>query len=697
MTYTKANRDENAALDEMRKRYARASEHCAPLYDEARDDIKFVDVPGNQWDSALKAKRKNRPTLEFPKLRMHCQQVVNEMRQSRPQGKVRGTEEGDRGLAELMQGLCRNIESTSNAEQAYDIAADKQVKGGFGVWRICTDYANDDDFEQDIRIKPVRNPFAVKFDPAAVEIDRRDGNFLFFEDLMPKPDFERQHPGADLTNFGTDKESKDWQEKDQIRVAEYWYRKPAKRELWALSDGQVIFADTLGPDAKAAEESLGLMQPPVTITTRRVVDTKKVYMRLTNGREFLSDEYEFPSKFIPYVPAWGNIGDIDGSDYWCGMVRYAKDQQKLHNVHRSALIEAVAKAPKAPFILRPAWIKGFEDMWNEANAQDRPFLMVRDDAPDNVSPMRVPQAEVPVALIQLAGMDNDDMKAATGQYDASLGQRSNETSGLAINARKQQGATATFNYIDNLSYAIRFTYEILVDMIPRVYDTPRVVRILGEDGGAKWKQLYHEVQDPQTGEKHVLNDIKKGKYDVAVTVGPSYATQRMEAAEAFANMAGQIGGSAPAIGPLLAYGVIKNQDVPGIEEVESALRKQLVAQGLLPPAEGEQPPPQGPPPDPEKEAKARKAAAEATLTETRAKNEAQMGPAELQKLIADTVAVQLQNLVSGMGAMPAPPPSPYGPMPPPPPGAMPPAPQPPQPPQGGFSLPAANAGQQFTG
>jgi hypothetical protein len=671
MSYTKAQRDDNAAIEEMRDRYRKATEACATLYDQARDDIKFVFVPGNQWDKALKLRRGDRPTYEFPKLRGHVLQVINEIRQSRPQGKVRGVGSDDQGLADLMQGLCRNIESTSNAETAYDIATEQAVPGGMGAWRICTDYLNDDDLEQDIRIKPIRDFASVKFDPAAVEIDRRDGRFAFVEELIPRSQFEADYPKAKLADFDNDRAcQQDWAEKDQVRVAEYWYKKPVERELWALSSGATVFADEAG----VSEEELQLAG--LQIVNRRTVKSHKVCMRLTNGHEWLTDEYEFPSKFIPLVPVWGNIYSVDGTDYWCGMVRYNKDQQRLHNVHRTATIEAVAKAPKAPFILKAKWIKGFENFWKKANAEDYPYLPLADDA-DGV-PQRANQAEVPVALIQLAGMDNDDMKAGTGQYDASLGNRSNETSGLAINARKQQGATATFNYPDNLAKAIQFTYEIMGDMIPRVYDTPRVVRILGEDGGSKWKQLYQEVQDPETGQTHVLNDIGKGKYDYTVTVGPSYATQRMEASEAFTQLLGQLGQAAPQIAPLMAYGALSNMDVPGMEEFAGGIRKMLVGQGLLAPKEGDQPPPP-PQPNPKDVADAQNKQASAALNQAKAEGQ------QLQNVQA---AAHLAH-AHAMGGMPPQPPPVFSP-----PDQM----QPDfQPPQGGFFSPDGQPGMSPTG
>lgn len=656
---TKKTTDE---LDTMRKQHERAKDYWSKKFDMSRDDIKFVAVPGNQWDEKLKARRGNRPTYEFPKLPMQIKQVINEMRQARPQGKVRGTEESDRGLAEIMQGLCRNIESVSNAEQAYDIAFEPAVQGGYGVWRVCTDYASDDDFEQDIRIKAIRNPFSALCDPAAVEIDRRDANFWFVEELIPEEQFKAEHPKADFDGLWADVNCGKWRERGQVLRAEYWYKKPIDRELWAVESANgpaTIFPDEY-PDFTEADFIAAGLQ----ITQRRTVKSHKVYMRLTNGYEWLSEPYEFPSKFIPIVVLWGNIQNIDGDDHFCGMVRSAKDQQRLHNVHRTALVEAVAKAPKAPFITKPKWIKGFETMWNGANAEDRPVLYINDEAPDGAIPARTEQAQVPTALIQLAAMDNDDMKAATGQYDASLGARSNETSGVAINSRKQQGATATFNFIDNLTYAIRYQYEILIDMIPRIYDTRRTVRILGEDGGAKWKELYQEVQDPETGQMITLNDISKGKYDVTVTVGPAYATQRMEAVEAFSQLAGQIGGSFPAIGPLLAYQVVKNLDLPGSEEVDKALRRGLVQANILPPEEGDEAPQQNaPPPNPKDVASAENQKAQAALNQAKAiaqqlenaMNAAQAAAMGLQPPPMDMQGPPDQMPPDDMGQMGAPP------------------------------------------
>lgn len=618
---TRMSVKDSDALSEMLERYEHASEACADLYDKARDDIKFVSVPGNQWDAKLKARRADRPCYEFPKLQAHVRQVVNEMRQTRPMGKVRGMEESDTGLAEIMNGLAMNILDASNADLAHDIAFESAVKGGMGVWRITTDYADDDSFDQCIWVQPIRNFSAVKFDQAAVEIDRRDARFVFVEEFISDSEFKRKYPKADLHDFDGDTRTKAWRDSGRVRIAEYWYKKPFKRTLLALSNGEIVWEDETDMDALEAAQ--------IQVTNERLVDSHKVYSRLTNGADWLTDPQEFPSKFIPIIPVWGEIENIDGEDHWMGLVRSSKDQQRLHNVHRTAVIEAVAKAPKAPFITKLSWIKGFEAFWNKANSEDRPYLPIAEEAQG--VPSRAAQAEVPTALIQLANMDNDDIKAATGIFNPSLGLQGNETSGAAIQQRKIQSQVSTFNYIDNLSRAIHLEYEILIDMIPRVYDTQRVVRVLGQDGGQKWVQLYQQVQDPDTGQTLTLNDVSKGRYDVTITVGPAYATQRQEAVTAFAQLVGQVGSSFPPLGELLSYMVVKNLDLPGNEEVSEAVRRILVNQGLLQPQQGDKPPPSQEGPNPMQQAQMAKVQADVQLQQAKAQREAAEAQAVLPK------------------------------------------------------------------
>lgn len=577
----------------MRSRYDMAREYWDPIFDRVREDIRFVAVPGNQWPEDLReARGRKRHFYEFPKLRGQIQQIINEQKQSRPSIKIRGAEESDRGLADVMRGIIYNIDSVSNAEYARDIAFENAVRGGVGFYRVTTDFSSQDDFDLDVIVRPIRNACGAYCDPSAVEIDRRDALFWFVPESMPEREFERKFPNASLGDFYDDIDCQAWRDAGKVMVCEYWYKEPYKKRLLLLQSGEVV------EDSEAARTSGAI------VVREREVDCHKVYSVLTNGHEFLTEPTEFPCKHIPIIPVFGNIDCIDGEDEISGAVRFAKDAQRLHNVHRTAMIESVAKAPKAPFIGKRKWFGRYWEMWSKANAEDYPALPIEDDA-DGI-PQRSAQAEVPVALIQMAQIDNEDMKAATGVPDAAMGMRSNESSGAAQRERKMQSATATFNYMDNLIRAMKYEAEIKLEMIPRVYDTPRVVRTLGPDGGEKWTQLYRQVIDPETRQPITLNDISKGKYDAVIDIGPSYATQRMEAAEMYANMAGQLGSAMPPLTAFLAYMVAKNTDAPEMEEADAVMRKILISAGVpLEPKDGDDPPAQ-PQPNPKDIASAEK-------------------------------------------------------------------------------------------
>lgn len=569
-------KDEEELLKTVRTRFSRCIDHDSDQRKAAQDDLKFAFVQGSQWDEATKKARGLRPCYEYNKVRQHIRQVTNDQRQNRPAIKIRAVEEGDKDTANTLQGLVRNIESVSNAERAYDTAFEIAVAGGFGGWRVVAQYADDDGFDQELRIKEVRNPFSLYLDPGAQEWDRRDALYGFVTEILSESEFKVRYPDAEVSSFDGDAEwAGQWFFDDKVRVCEYWYKKPYTKTLALLSSGETVDKDEIKDvlDELAAEKG-------VTIVKEREVQCMKVYQCVVSGAEILSKPVEWKGKFIPIVPVWGDLVNIEGRDLYSGMVRFSKDAAKGYNFTRTMAVESVANAPKAPWLLTPKMLEGgLQKAWDEANVENFPYLPYNPDP--NVPggrPMREPPPDVPASLITLAQLDNDDLKATMGQFDASLGQQSNETSGKAIMARQREGDNANFNYIDNLGRAIKYTGEILVDLIPHYYDTPRTIRILGEDGAEEYAQLYGEVLDQQSGQVVKVNDLSRGRYDVTVTVGPTFATQRMEAAELLTN----IMQSAPDTAPILADLVVKNMDGPGTDEASKRLRRLAIKNGLVP-------------------------------------------------------------------------------------------------------------------
>lgn len=576
---------------EMMVRHTACRDYWKAQYDEAEDDMEFAFMPDSQWDKWMKDTREGRPCYTVNKLRQAMKQITNDQRQNRPQAKVRAAEGGDADLAEIRQGILRNIDGQIDAQRAVDTAFQFAVGGGFGVWRITTEYADEGGFDLEIQREEIADPYSVVFDMAAKKKDRRDARYAFVDSRWSRSAFKDRWPDAKMVSVDDTLESdQDWWDEEEVSVAEYWYKKTEQVEIVLLSDGRVVDADKMAP---ILDE---LAMAGIRVQRRRNVDRETVYQCVVSGAEILEGPTEHPGRFIPLVPVWGENLRIKGKETFCGAVRFAKDPQRMYNYERSTFIEMIGDQGYSPYMATPTMVEGHEAQWQTMRTKRRPMMLFNVDqvAPNGGAPIRLPPPDFPAALANAAQISSDDIKASTGIYDASLGARSNETSGKAIIARQREGDVANFDYIDNLSYALKYDFEVMNDLITAVIDTQRQMRIVGEDGAEKVLEVNKVVRDEQTGEMVTLNDLSQGRYDVSVTVGPSYTTQRMEAAEAMM----QLANDPSPIGMVAKYGFIKNLDTPGLEEVKKAARKILVGQGLLEPEEGEQPmPPPGPPPE----------------------------------------------------------------------------------------------------
>lgn len=612
-------KSEEEFLSEMRERAQWCFDADSALVTLAQKDIKFCDIPGNQWDEYTRNERRGRPCYEFNRARKQVQQIINEEKQNRPSIKIRAVRDATEDDADLRQGIIRNIEASSNAELAYDTAFDFAVKGGKGAWRIKTEWSADDAFDQEIVIETLTDPFMVSLDPSATTFEQRDARFGFVFTVLPRSEFASRYPDADAVSFGTMRGSQsynwaDWWGEDTVRIAEYWFKVPGEREIWLLSDGSTV-------NAKDAEPLMPLLaQQGVTVLRKRVVKLERVYSCIASGSQILEPPTEWAGENIPLIVVWGNLSRVDGKPYWCGEIRFMRDSQATYNYERSTMIEVIADQPKMPLMAAADAIEGYESDYEQLGVSKRPVLLYNHLAghPNGGMPQRVAPPAFPVAFAQAAQISAEDISATSNVYPSQMGDRSNEISGRAINARNAQGGVANFGYMDNLAKALRYTGEQLNELIPKIYDTEREIRLMGVDGAAKIVKINHAVQNPQTGQWETANDLSRGKYDITVDIGPSYTTQRMETAEAMSQMA-QVPGP---FQPLIQYAYLKSLDVPDIDDVQEAARMMLVKQGVLPPSEGDNlPPPHPPQPNPVvmataqlKAAQAQKAQAEAVQT-----------------------------------------------------------------------------------
>lgn len=591
---------------EIRRRFKEAESAVATRYSDALDDVRFAFIPGNQWDNHMGAMRGQRPKYEFNYLRQTIKQVLNDNRQNTPTIRVSPVENSDKEGAELRQGLIKNIEAQSNADIAYDWGAMYAIAGGFGCWEVGTKYTADDSFDQDIVIKRVENPFAVFFDPNARELDKSDGRYAFQVDSISRAEFRRKYPDKELRSFDSGLPTglyyDGWYNRDSVRICRYFAKHRETKLIYKLSDGRVVDGkafDLIAEQAANPPIDPNTGQPayqPVTKIAEREVEYDRITVEILSGDETLEGPTEWAGSYIPLVPVWGDVVNVDGETHWSGMVRPSRDSQILINFSQSNMVEVIASQPKAPWLVTPEMVKGYKREWEES-ATGNPAVLAYNPDPKapGAAPSRMAPPALPPGWYDLNRQNIENLKSTSGVHDASLGKQGNETSGRAILARQHEGDVANYNYTDNIAKAVQFTGVIINDLIDKIYTTEREIRILGDDAGEKYIRVNRPVYDEITGEWVKVNDLSKGKYDVTVTTGPSFTTQRMETLAALTDLA-KIQGP---MGAVFAYGILKYMDVPGISEFEDIARKILIGQGIpIEPQEGDQPPqPQQPSPD----------------------------------------------------------------------------------------------------
>jgi len=487
------------------------------------EDLKFY--AGDQWDSRDVAARQaeNRPCLTLNQIPRFVRQVTGDMRMSKPSIKINPVDDQtDPKNAEILESIVRQIENTSDGRAAYFCGLDSQVTAGIGHWRILADYADDDTFDQDLKLIPIRNGLGVLWDPAAELPTREDAQYCFVTQDMPLGDFKAEYPDFAATDIeSTDVTGDEWFGIDQVRVAEYWVKKPVKRTIALLETGE-----TVEITKETAAQYAGMIKKQV------VRDSHKVCRYLISGKDVLDGPTEWPGKFIPIVRVAGEEIQLEKRTVRKSLIRNAKDAQRLYNYWRTAQTEFVALQPRVPFIgTHKNFAENLSD-WENSNKTPLPYLGYEPD-PSNggQAPSRALPPQNSTGFDAGVAFAVEDLKATTGLYDASLGERSNETSGKAIMARQREGDVATYVFFDNFSRAVAHTGRILVDLIPHYYDTARVVRVMGRDGTEE--QVKVNAPDELGG---VQFDLTAGKYDVVIDSGPSYTTRREEAREGMTTM-----------------------------------------------------------------------------------------------------------------------------------------------------------------
>lgn len=564
-------------LSRAKKYFQRVEAYESDQRRQEKEDIEFVGLL-KQWPDDIRNFRENdpqgaRPCLTVDKTNQYKNQIVNQIRQNRPSIKVRPVDDNaDVEVAEIYDGIVRHIQDISRADIAYDWAAECAVDAGLGFFRITTEYCGDS-FEQEIKINKISNRFSCYAPPESTEPDGQDYEEFGIHEKISRADFKRQYPNAAISDFVAGEGNVDfWNDEHDVGIGEYFYCDYEDDTLLLLADGNSIFASEYLERAESGEQLLPIIK-------QRDAKRKVVKWCKLSGSEIL-EETEIVGQFIPVIPVYGIETFIDGRRYWRGIIRGVKDAQRMYNYNRSTIAEALSLTNRVPYIGAVGQFKTKFKNWMKANVANFAYLEydpVTVDGTMAPPPQRQSFAGPPTGLLADIETSEHDIQAALGMYQASIGQGQNNKSGRALNSEKVAGDMATFHFPDNLARSMRQAGRVIVGMIPKIYDTARIVRILGEDGSADHAQLNPE--QPQAVQKIRAQDgtIKKiynigvGQYDVTVSVGTSYATKRQEGADFLT----QVAQSSPDLMPVIGDILFKSMDMPYADQIADRFKKML--------------------------------------------------------------------------------------------------------------------------
>lgn len=538
-------------VDKIKQNFKKDKEYWHDIYAAALEDAKFLsDDKFAQWNEADYNERvsSRRPALTIDQLGQFVHQVVNDIRMNTPTINVIPTgPESDEDTAEVFRGLIKNIEYASNADNAYDTSAYDAVRMSIGFIRVDHQFSNDDGFDQDIVIRRVVNPLACWLDCMSTEIDGRDARHATIIDRMTVAEFNEKFPGKEVACFEEEKKSA-YKDDDEVSIAEHFYIDETRKTV-GINDLGEIFDYEEGMPAKRTR----------TVTARKVRRVK------LSGVEIL-EKTEFPGRYIPIVPVYGEEMWVDGKRTLLSLIRKSKDAQRMFNYWKSLETELLMKAPQAPVMAAEGQIEDYAQDWlNPSKAMVLRYKTTDAEGNPVPPPQRLEPPTIPTGIVNASRATVDDIKATMGIYNASLGIKSNETSGVAINQRKLEGDIATYHFSDNIMKSICQVGRICVCAAPEVYDTARIISVIGLEGEPKKVGINGEMAEEQ--EKPV--DLKKGKYEVKVVPGPSYTTMRQEAVVALNEIFQKVPDLMNVMGDLY----FKNADFAGASEMAERMKK----------------------------------------------------------------------------------------------------------------------------
>lgn len=560
-------RTDEDVLHEARVRFQEASDWENDERAQQYEAQKFA--AGDHWPQWMLQQRslpgQEQPSLVIDRIAQYHNQIINSYRRNPLGIRVRPKDmSATPQLATILEGHLRSIEAESQADIAYTTALSQAISTGEGFFRLTLGYENEYSFTQKLTITPIYNRFAVYCDPASTHPAGLDLDYAFLVSTMTHAAFcaKYQKQPVDVGQWALYPQQ-DWVTRDQVRVADYYYKVWENKTLFQMPDGTVL-------------EKMAGVEVPEGWPTRETL-CPKVYGVTMCGYAIL-EKTTWPGPHIPLIRVEGRRLDLDGKARRTGIVQASSSSQLAYDAYRSAEMAAIALVPKAPFILAAEQVSGYEDLWNKANDAHLAYLPYK--AFMNGQPMGIPppqrQAVEPAvqAITQAAMMAAQDIQATVGQYEASVGAPSNEQSGAAIDSRKREGEQSTAGFTANLAWSIEACGRQILDILPRLYPGATALRQVGKDGNVSMapvnQRLPDGTPDPQG------QQLGQGCYECVVSAGPSYDTSR----EMMNERLGILLGAVPQVAPYVLDLYTGSLDIPQAEELAARLKTMVPPEAL---------------------------------------------------------------------------------------------------------------------
>lgn len=516
-------------LAEARERFALAEEAEATERTQQLAALKFR--AGDHWPAALRQDGMGEDTGQFTmvidRLNPMVSQTINAYRKSPLAMRVRPKGGGaSKQVADMIEGHLRDIEQQSEAEIAYTIALDQAVGQGLGYFRLVREYEDPRSFQQVLRIRAVYNRFAVYLDPASVHPAGLDAEYAFLIDRWPTSKFMQWYEVSpqELTLFCGDDAT--WRTDAEVQLAEYYYKTYEVQELVKLPNGTVL-------------PTKGMQDLDPTWPTRETRLPTVHWVKMAGNA--VLERTVWPGTYIPIIRVEGQRLNVNGQDQRTGMVQAGRDAQVSVDVYSTMEATAIMAAPKSPWLLYAEQISGYERFWNQANDPTLPYLLHKAVVVNGQllpPPQRTVVEPAIQAITQAKVLAQADLQATVGMFEASMGQPSNEQSGVAIDKRKIEAEGTNYTYSANLAWSIRALGTMCVEILPKLYTGPADLRQVSPDGGVKTTPVNQSYQDEQgQTQAHFLS---QGQYEVVVSSGPSYETARMATADKLGTVLGAV-------------------------------------------------------------------------------------------------------------------------------------------------------------